>query len=191
MNANIPALTLSCATSIYTNRPPTFRYALNTYGLLMMTAAHESDNWRARRQYTFAATERRMGQRNYRGAFGLHQLEEGSVIDSLIRVQRNDALLSRCAYWLQMQNCTAASWLSTRGVERQILDAMREPAGDAVSILFARLHYFRVPAPIPSTAVGWADYAKKHYNTHLGRATPGDYLNAWKALPAEVRWKQR
>ena len=198
MPATIPAITLSCATSIYSKTAPNFRYALSTYGLLMMTAAHESDRWQARRQYTFAATEKSLGQWNYRGAFGLHQIEKGSVESSLARLHRDAPLLERCAYWLQMHGCDAASWLmaksgdhdNTEELSRAILNAMREPEGDPVSVLFARLHYMRVPAAIPATPERWASYAKDHYNTYLGKATPGDYFRSWNALPPEVRqWR--
>ena len=184
---DLPALTLSCASSIYSRRAPNPRYALQTYGLMMMTGAHESDGWQARRQYSFAQQERETLDLNHRGAFGLHQLERGSVSDSLDRLHRNQPMLKRAIYWLQMQGFTAWAVLNLRDSAAQVLDLMRTADGDPLSVLFCRLHYMRVPAAIPDTPEEWARYAKAHYNTHLGAARPADYLRAWKALPTHVR----
>lgn len=46
----------------------------------------------------------------------------------------------------------------------------------------ARVHYFRVPSPLPKKEeenylLKLAEYAKEHYNTHLGKATPEAYYN--------------
>ena len=46
----------------------------------------------------------------------------------------------------------------------------------------ARVHYFRAPEALPTTHLGMADYAKKYYNTKLGKALPSDYLKAYKEL---------
>ena len=56
----------------------------------------------------------------------------------------------------------------------------------------ARIHYWRVSSSLPkrsdySVGVEWlenlAQYAKEHYNTHLGKATPAKYLTAY------LRWR--
>jgi len=43
----------------------------------------------------------------------------------------------------------------------------------ATQIVFARLHYLRVPAPLPPAddILAMAKYYKKYYNTELGKAT--------------------
>lgn len=42
-----------------------------------------------------------------------------------------------------------------------------------------RVHYLRVPEPIPDYLGGQAAYWKKYYNTELGRGTVQEYLNSW------------
>jgi hypothetical protein len=38
----------------------------------------------------------------------------------------------------------------------------------------------RFKEPIPDTDIGKAEYAKKYWNTELGKATINDYLTAYK-----------
>lgn len=51
----------------------------------------------------------------------------------------------------------------------------------------ARVHYLRVPEPLP----GWDDvhgqalYWKKHYNTFLGKGTPGEFILNYERLLRE------
>jgi hypothetical protein len=45
-----------------------------------------------------------------------------------------------------------------------------------LQIIMARLHYYRVPEGLPVDIEGLAEYAKEHYNTHLGKATKEKYL---------------
>lgn len=44
-------------------------------------------------------------------------------------------------------------------------------------IAMARLHYYRVPEPLPPSTdiMGMAMYWKQHYNTHLGRGTVEEF----------------
>ena len=42
-----------------------------------------------------------------------------------------------------------------------------------------RVHYLRVPEPIPNYLAGQATYWKKYYNTEKGAGTTVQYLNAW------------
>lgn len=44
-----------------------------------------------------------------------------------------------------------------------------------------RVHYLRVPAPIPSDLAGQAAYYKAHYNTAAGAATVAQYLANWRS----------
>lgn len=45
-----------------------------------------------------------------------------------------------------------------------------------LAILFTRLGYKRIPAPIPSTRKGRSEYWKKHWNTYKGAGTPEEYM---------------
>lgn len=46
-----------------------------------------------------------------------------------------------------------------------------------MATIFARLHYYRRPEPLPTTKDGYAAYWKEHYNTHLGAGTNIEYLH--------------
>lgn len=52
------------------------------------------------------------------------------------------------------------------------------------STIMARLKYYRAPGLLPASSDVWAlaEYAKDHYNTHLGKATPEDYHDAYRRL---------
>jgi len=49
-----------------------------------------------------------------------------------------------------------------------------------------RVHYLRVPAPIPTDLAGQAAYYKAHYNTPAGAATVAEYLANWHAAMGAV-----
>lgn len=49
----------------------------------------------------------------------------------------------------------------------------------AYATAICRVHYLRVPAPIPDTLAGQAQYWKSHYNSDKGAGTVYQYLNAW------------
>lgn len=51
----------------------------------------------------------------------------------------------------------------------------------AYSTAMARVHYYRVPEALPSSddVEAMAKYAKKYYNTHLGKARWEDYRDAY------------
>ncbi len=49
------------------------------------------------------------------------------------------------------------------------------------AIMMARLHYYRVPAPIPKSSLEMqAQYWKDYYNTPDGKGSEADYLQKWK-----------
>lgn len=52
----------------------------------------------------------------------------------------------------------------------------------------ARINLLRLPGALPSAAdiKGMAEYAKKYWNTHLGKATPADYEKAYRKLVLPV-----
>jgi hypothetical protein len=52
----------------------------------------------------------------------------------------------------------------------------------AYAILMARIHYLRVPEPIPSGTDKLAAYWKKWYNTHLGKGTTEKAIQAYKEM---------
>jgi hypothetical protein len=54
----------------------------------------------------------------------------------------------------------------------------------AYSIAMARVHYMRVPAPLPAAndIAGMAGYWKRHYNTPLGRGTEQEFMENFEHL---------
>lgn len=63
----------------------------------------------------------------------------------------------------------------------------------AYATAMARVHYFRVPRPLPvqegqsrrAYLEALSLYAKQHYNTELGKATPEEYLNDYLKYSGE------
>lgn len=49
------------------------------------------------------------------------------------------------------------------------------------AIIMARIKYLMVPAPIPKTADGQAQYWKDYYNTAGGKGEITEYLRKWRA----------
>lgn len=49
-----------------------------------------------------------------------------------------------------------------------------------LSICFCRLHYLRVPEPLPNSIEGYAKYWKDHYNTYLGAGTEEEFIRNYK-----------
>jgi len=70
---------------------------------------------------------------------------------------------------------------------RSLLPARVQPAADQLipyphyAAAMCRVHYLRVPAPIPTDLAGQAAYYKAHYNTPAGAATTAEYLANWQA----------
>lgn len=59
-------------------------------------------------------------------------------------------------------------------------DSAREMVGNLYyATAMCRVHYYRVPEPIPDYLAGQAAYWKKYYNTEDGRGTGFQYINAW------------
>jgi hypothetical protein len=54
----------------------------------------------------------------------------------------------------------------------------------AYATAMTRLHYRRVPAPLPAPddIEGQAEYWKHHYNTSAGRGTVEEYVRSWRRL---------
>lgn len=138
-----------------------------------MTAAHESDHLHANRQYGFSFS-------SGNGAHGIFQTEWGSVKTSLRLLDRKPKLEKRAAEWLfQHKNADLMikpTWYNG-AIRQAVLYAII--GWPRCSVLFARLHYLRVPAAVPESLPAIAEYAKQHYNTRFGKAKPEDYLRAY------------
>lgn len=163
---NCLALCKSAANEIWINRAPDPIYADTVADCLFMIAAHESDGFRARRQYGFSPTS--MG-----GAFGLWQCEADGINRSIARIQSNEIAWRRCV-----------SWLRQHGLEMPmrtdlVLQAIQQPSGDPLAAMIVRLFHFGVPDAIPGTLPAMAAYAKRYHNTVAGSATAQNYLDAF------------
>ena len=141
--------------------------------LLLGTAAQES-NFVYRRQIGFAPDSQR-------GAFGLWQVEQGSMKSSLSLLNRKPELLAASFAFLVAYPNNLCALLSSYNVA-SIANIMRYEMGDPMACLFARLHYLRVRAPIPGDLAGQAVYWKLYYNTVKGKGTAGQYLDNWRRL---------
>jgi hypothetical protein len=70
---------------------------------------------------------------------------------------------------------------------RALLPARVQPSADQLipyphyAAAMCRVHYLRVPAPIPTDLAGQAAYYKIYYNTPEGAATTAEYLANWQA----------
>jgi len=134
--------------------------------LLFMTLAHESGGFKWRRQLGFRPD-------TTRGAFGLAQVEMASMSDSFRQMWADNQLGQNCLEYLsRMQSPYPVELRNARML-------LQTPEGDALAVLFCRLHYWRIPTPVPMNIDAQAEYAKRWYNTHLGRATPGQYRDAF------------
>jgi hypothetical protein len=47
----------------------------------------------------------------------------------------------------------------------------------ALSICMARIHYYRIPEPLPIDIISMAHYWKKYYNTYLGSGTEKEFID--------------
>lgn len=121
--------------------------------LLLMTAAHES----------------KMGHylHQVRGpAVGIWQMEPATMVDLHAWIMTRHGL------------DTLVERLRTRGFPLSMQDEM---AGNLFyACAMARLLYWRRPEELPDAEdwSGLAQYAKDHFNTRLGKATPDDYERA-------------
>jgi hypothetical protein len=101
----------------------------------------------------------------------------------------------------QMEGATYEDiWRNYLAFRPVLADAIRSaftPAGgelsfeqivddDAYAAVMARLHYLRVPAPLPAAGdvPAQAKYWKDHYNTKLGKGTVAGYVETWTTYTA-------
>lgn len=129
--------------------------------LLLMTAAHESRLGEYRKQIGGGP------------GTGLYQMEAPTLKDNYIS-------------WL----CTA----SRKPILEKITDVSGvPPMADLLALQYspiyatihARIKYRRSPGNLPVDPWLMAEYAKDHFNTAAGKATPADYYNAYRELIVE------
>mgnify|MGYP001184560194 FL=1 len=165
------SLCQDCAITIFNTKPPTIDYAYSVARLLFMTAAHES-HFQYRRQMGFSPD-------SDRGAFSLFQVEWDTAKDLLTRLFIKPSYLRyRCEDYIQRHQLPLIDIMNVKSTT--ILPLLQTPEGDALGCLLARLKYLAQPSPIPSTSYEQAVYAKRYYNTPLGKATAMDYLKAYE-----------
>lgn len=167
---DILALCCAVARAIPTAKDPQ-EHEANVIRLMFMTVAHESDGFRARRQYGFT-------QHSRKGAFGLWQCEWGSISTSLDHLVYRPGVNEQCIAWVNAFGIPRERLLVSD--QDQILHTLQEPSGDPLSALFARLHYKWVPEYVPENIYDIARYAKQYYNTYKGAARESDYLVAFQ-----------
>lgn len=133
-------------------------YSEEAVDLLMMTAAHESNGCSYVKQIEGPA-------------LGVYQMEPATHYD----IYENFLKFNPAIKSLVEDFTMDAGLLFIQGEDMTF--------NLAYATAMARVHYYRVPEALPKTLEGLAAYAKKYYNTELGKATAEDYLEAFK------RWK--
>jgi hypothetical protein len=139
-------------------------YSEEAVDLLMMTCAHESRGGTYLRQKGMTGTE---------GAFGVYQMEMATHRDIWVNFLH-----------LRLGICSKVGRLSLDVDLRKdySVDNGEEMMWNlAYATAMARVHYWRVAEALPSkddtrymSKLGI--YAKKYYNTHLGKATSSRYV---------------
>jgi hypothetical protein len=165
-------MTLDAVRRLCTDCAARFPNPEHAGNLLLGTAAQES-NFVYRRQIGFST--------GTRGAFGLWQIEQGSMKSSLSLLNRRPEFLAASFAFLVTYPNNLCALLSAYNVAT-IANVMRYEMGDPMACLFARLHYLRINAPIPADLAGQAAYWKQHYNTKRGKGTPQQYIDNWNQL---------
>jgi hypothetical protein len=123
--------------------------------LLMLTAAHES----------LMGTYLRQVKGPARGVFQMEPATEQDIYDNYLAFKPNLAHL-------------------VLGFRMQQTDIPDLESNLAYQIAMARVHYYRVPEPLPKSSdpVKLAEYWKEHYNTHKGKGKVEDAVNHYKAI---------
>lgn len=137
------------------------KYSEEAEDLLILTAAHESNMGEYLKQINGPA-------------LGVYQMEPATLID----IWDN--------YLDHRQELASTVEVLCEGLHYW------EPEGLITNLMYAtamaRIHYYRVPEALPkkqeydtedSYVWALAEYAKEHWNTHLGRATVTDYYRAY------------
>jgi hypothetical protein len=165
------------AASIYDTKPPTPRYADAVARLLFGTAAQESGlTWERQRTPRFFGDV---------GGFSKWQLEPPSVERSLADLKRKPSLCANATRFVFADGNAGADGVLAYDC-RGWINALRIDNNDGPGVMFARLHYLRVPASVPEGLEQQADYWKMWYNTNAGKGTAEQYLASWRRYCAPV-----
>tara|TARA_R110002124_G_scaffold231635_1_gene396919 strand:- start:1656 stop:2171 length:516 start_codon:yes stop_codon:yes gene_type:complete len=138
-------------------------YSEEAVDLLMMTCAHESKGGTYLRQ---------KGMTGDKGAFGVYQMENATHEDIYDHFLSGRGSLERFVLCLSYD---LEDEMDCFGLYEQMVTNL------AYATAMARVHYWRVAEALPSKddtrylpLLG--EYAKKYYNTHLGKATASKYV---------------
>jgi len=137
-------------------------FSLQAENLLMGTAAVESDLG------TFL-TQLGGGQ-----AFGIYQMEVRTARDIIRYVEQRSKLVELVSF---PEGVWGMDYSELR--RKLILDL-------EFATILCRLHYWRVPEPLPSDIKGLANYWKVHYNTYLGKGTVERFEWKYEELVVET-----
>ncbi len=124
--------------------------------LLIMTAAHESRGG----EY--------LSQLGDGPAYGVFQMEKGTFNDLWRTLKDEKSPLHKYAQKI-MVACDLASPPQPEDMQGNLY----------LATAMARIYYLRVTKPIPKDIDEMSVYAKKYWNTELGKATPENYLSAY------------
>ena len=128
--------------------------------LLVMIAAHESGLFKYARQNAVITSETGL-------AMGMFQMERETALDV-------------CKY-ITSKHSKFNTYVVFKA--NQMLDGTITHLdlifNFQLSVILARAFLMRIPDPIPEDDALMADYAKKYWNTSLGKATKKDYLDAF------------
>lgn len=162
-----------CALSVYDTKPPTQAYAHRVARILYGTAAQEGAmKWERQRSVRFDGTI---------GGFSKWQLEPDSIRAGLAMMRARPGLSETATSFLFDDPHAGTDWIKCAVVD-QILQWMRLDDNDKIGCLFARLHYLRVPEPIPDDLRSQGEYWKEFYNTFAGKGTVAEYMKNWYAF---------
>jgi len=132
---------------------PEIKYSIQAENLILGTGAHESMGWTKRKQ---------MGGGP---ALGLFQMEPNTFNDIVNNYLRYHPNIVEKIKQIAKTN---------------VLSSVDLINNDKLAICMCRVHYLRVPEPIPNDLSGWAKYWKKWYNTAKGRGTEQEFIKNYK-----------
>jgi hypothetical protein len=148
---------------------PVIPYSIEAVDLLCMTAAHESLNGTYLKQVKGPA-------------LGIYQMEPATHDDIYKNFLGSRRFMDELVYSLAGENSTD---YDRSGDASQMIYNL------AYATAMARVHYYRVPEALPKRKDTGPDsdyiyelakYAKRYYNTELGKATEDDYFDAFIKL---------
>jgi hypothetical protein len=148
---------------------PVIPYSIEAVDLLCMTAAHESLNGTYLKQ-------------SKGPALGIYQMEPSTYVDIWNNFLGARRFMDELVYSLAGENSPD---YDRSGDASQMIYNL------AYATAMARVHYYRVPEALPKRKelgpdsdyiYHLAKYAKRYYNTELGKATEDDYFDAFIKL---------